>query len=275
MPVCSTLEVSDFDLPELGWYRTLSRSGHHYREGVFVAEGEKVVPRLLETPLKVRSLLISRDWFRRLEAQLDARPDPVRVFLIEKPEMEALTGRSCYQPVKAVAEIPGRITVDQLLNRLPAPRLLVALDGLSNADNVGAVVRSCAAFGVSGVLVGDNAASPYLRRAVHASMGAVFSVPIVESCSLIKAIRRLQAEGVSCLAAHPAAGGGRLPGVSLPEDVCLFLGSEGHGIAGELVDACDREVAITMANGIDSLNVASSSAVFLFELQRQRGHRAE
>ena len=72
MPVCSTLEVSDFDLPELGWYRTLSRSGHHYREGVFVAEGEKVVPRLLETPLKVRSLLISRDWFRRLEAQLDA-----------------------------------------------------------------------------------------------------------------------------------------------------------------------------------------------------------
>lgn len=263
--------VTDFELPALRWYRTLSRSGQHFKEGVFVAEGEKVVPRLLHSPHEVVSILVSEAWFRRLEQDLSRRPERVEVFLIEKPEMERLTGRTCYQPVKAVAKVPKEPSIPSLLAECSQPRLLVGLEGLSNADNVGALVRSCVAFGVKGFLVDQSAAHPYLRRAVHAGMGTVFFVPVVAGCRLTEVIPQLQSEGVRCLAAHPATDGRSLSQISLPAELCVIFGSEGYGISQAVLERCDCAAAVPMANGVDSLNVASASAVFLYEVQRQLG----
>lgn len=271
MPIRSVTEVSDFQLPELRCYRTLSKGGEHYRAGLFVAEGEKVVPRLLESSIEVVSLLASNKWLERLEPHLTSRQEAIDVFLVDKPMMEALTGRTCYQPVKAVGRVPKNGTVEMLLAKHRSPGSYVAIEGLSNADNVGAVVRNCVAFGVQGILVSKCAASPYLRRAVHTSMGTVFSAHVVDSCSLVASLESLKMGGIHCLAAHPSVDGSTLAQIELPPSVCLVLGSEGYGLSRETLECCDQSAAIPMAFEVDSLNVASSSAVFLYELQRRLG----
>jgi tRNA G18 (ribose-2'-O)-methylase SpoU len=101
-------------------------------------------------------------------------------------------------------------------------------------------------------------------------MGAIFRLPSVEHVPLLDALARLRAAGVACVAAHPSAGGTALPDVDLRRDVCVVLGSEGHGISPAVLAACDTTARIPMALDVDSLNVASAAAAFFYEAFRQR-----
>ena len=96
-------KISSFDLPELQPYRTMRRQMEHREQGIFVAEGEKVVRRLLESKFIVVSLLLPEKWFRDLEPLLQARPGSIQVFVAEKELLETLTGYSMYQGLLALA----------------------------------------------------------------------------------------------------------------------------------------------------------------------------
>src|SRR5467141_2345122 len=173
-------KIDSLELPELQPYRTMRRQHDHREQGIFVAEGEKVVRRLLESEFIVVSLLVPEKWARELEPLLRARREDVRVFVAGKALLEKLTGFSMYQGLLAVGRIPSQPSLEQILNRSPKPYLLAAVDGLSSAENMGAVVRNCAAFGVQSLLVSETCSSPFLRRAVRSSMGTIFQLPIIE-----------------------------------------------------------------------------------------------
>lgn len=263
--------IDSFDLPELQPYRTMRRQMDHRKEGIFVAEGEKVVRRLLESRFLVVSVLLPEKWFQELEPLLAARPEEVRVFVAEKQLLETLTGFSMYQGLLAVGKVPAKTSVAEILPHSAPPRLLVATDGLSSAENLGALVRNCAAFNAQALLVGETCTSPYLRRAVRSSMGAVFQLPIIEDEHLAKTLAGLRAAGIHCVAAHPHADGRTLTQARLKDDCCLVFGSEGYGISPAVLAACDEAVAVPMPPTVDSLNVGSAAAVFLYEANRQRG----
>jgi tRNA G18 (ribose-2'-O)-methylase SpoU len=263
--------ITSLDLPELQPYRTLRRQFEHRAEGIFVAEGEKVVRRLLESQFTVVSVLLPEKWLRQLESLLAQRPETVQVFVAEKKLLETLTGFSMYQGLLAVGKIPPQPLLDTLLEGADRPRLLVALDGLSSADNVGSLVRNCAAFNVQALVVGETAGSPFLRRAVRSSMGAIFHLPIIETASLVETLQHLRTRGLRVVAAHPHAHGRTLPQADLTGDCCMVFGSEGYGISPEVLAACDDAAVVPMPPLVDSLNVASAAAVFLYEANRQRG----
>jgi tRNA G18 (ribose-2'-O)-methylase SpoU len=263
--------IDSFDAPELQPYRTMRRQMEHREQGIFVAEGEKVVRRLLESRLAVVSALLPEKWLRDLEPLLQSRPEQVEVFVAEKDLLETLTGFSMYQGLLAVGKVPEQIPLEEILERSSRPRLLAAVDGLSNAENLGAVARNCAAFDVQALIVDQTSCSPFLRRAVRSSMGAVFHLPIVETPSLVAALQTLRRNGIVCLAAHPHADGQTVSRANFTGDCCLVFGSEGHGISAAVLGACDQAAAIPMPPGVDSLNVGSAAAVFLYEANRQRG----
>jgi tRNA G18 (ribose-2'-O)-methylase SpoU len=263
--------IESLDLPELQPYRTMRQQMQHWEQGIFVAEGEKVVRRLLESKFIVVSLLLPEKWLRELELLLESRPEVVEVFVAEKDLLETLTGFSMYQGLLALGKIPKRISLQELLASSRQPRLLVATDGLCNAENLGALVRNCAAFGAHGLIVGESSSSPFLRRAVRSSMGTIFDLPVVETASLVRALGELRKAGVHCVAAHPQGDGRRLSQADLRNDCCIIVGSEGHGISPEVLATCNEAVAIPMAGTVDSLNVGSAAAVFLYEAKRQRG----
>ena len=284
-------KINSFDAPELQPYVTMKRPLEHERQGIFVAEGVKVVKRLLESRFAVLSVVLPEKWLDDFRPLLEARPETITLYLAEKKLLETLTGFSMFQGVLAIGKIPPPVSLDDILSKSPIqkrePLLLVAIDALANAENLGALVRNCVAFGVHALIVGETSSSPFLRRAVRNSMGTIFQLSVVElaklgqrhrfttkphdtGLTLTQCLKELRGRGVRCIAAHPHATGRTLSQADFSGDCCLVFGSEGDGISMPVLEACDEAVAISMPPTVDSLNVGAAAAVFLYEANRQR-----
>jgi tRNA G18 (ribose-2'-O)-methylase SpoU len=264
--------ITSLDMPELAPYRTLRRPLEHQKQGIFVAEGEKVVRRLLESPLVIDSVLVTPRWLPLLEAELpdrSANTSP-KVYVGDQSLIESIVGYTLHQGIMAVARIPQPRLLPELIEAVRSPHLLLALDGLVNAENVGLIVRNAAAFGVDAIVVGETSSSPYLRRAVRNSMGAVFRIPVVHVENLVSSLQLLlERYGTHVIAATPK-GAQTILETDFRGNVCIVLGNEGSGISPEVLTLCRQHVSIPMVNQTDSLNVATASAVFLYEAKRQR-----
>src|SRR6266446_7114670 len=141
-------KIESLDLPELAPYHTMRQQLEHRRQQIFVAEGEKVVRRLLESRFTVVSVLLPEKWLESLRPLLEARPEEVQVYVAEKKVLETLTGFSMYQGLLALGKIPELATLEQVLQSSAKPYLFVAVDSLSSGENLGALVRNSVAFGV-------------------------------------------------------------------------------------------------------------------------------
>jgi tRNA G18 (ribose-2'-O)-methylase SpoU len=262
--------IDNFDLPELQPYRTMRRHFEHRQQGIFVAEGEKVVRRLLDSNCEVVSVLLPQKWFEDLKPSLEARRETVEVFVADKKLLETLTGFSMYQGLLAVGKVPPPLPLDSLLKRAARPWLLVAADGMTSAQNMGALARNCAALHAHALISTETCCSPFLRRSVRGSMGTIFRLPIIETGAMASLLENLKQRGIRCIAAHPHVPNRFIDEANFASDTCIVLGGEGYGITPEVLALCDDAVAIRMTPEIDSLNVVSAAAVFLYEAQRQR-----
>jgi tRNA G18 (ribose-2'-O)-methylase SpoU len=263
--------VGSFDAPELAPYRTMRRQLEHRQQRIFVAEGDKVVQRLLESDLPVVSLLLPPEWLEKFRPLLARRAsEDIVAYTATKEVLEELTGFSMYQGVLGIGRVPEALTLTNIIKSSREPRLFVAVDSVTSAENLGVVVRNCVGFGVQALLVGETSSSPYLRRAVRSSMGTIFKLPVVELEDLEEAIGALRAAGIRSIAAHPHTDRRTIFETDLRRDCCIVFGSEGFGISAPVLKACDEAVAIPMASEVDSLNVGSAAAAILFEAARQR-----
>jgi tRNA G18 (ribose-2'-O)-methylase SpoU len=265
------VEIADLELPGLEPYLTLRRSAEHEALGIFVAEGGSVVQRLLASELEVVSALLEPRWLETLRPQLEARAEEIRVFVGEAALLDGIVGFHLHQGVMAVARVPPATPLGETLVAAASPRLVVALDRVANAENLGVIARNSAAFAVAALVVGETSSSPWLRRAVRVSMGTVFRLRVHFAQSLVDTLTALGAQGFLTVAAAPD--GDPLHAADLAGDCCVVLGHEEHGLRPEVRAACARVLAIPMPGGVDSLNVSSAAAVLLYEAWRQRAAR--
>jgi tRNA G18 (ribose-2'-O)-methylase SpoU len=263
--------ITSLDDPSLAPYRTLRQSVEQFRQGKFIGEGKIVIKRLLESTHEILSILMTSEWLKEYRELLVARPEQITVFLGQKELLNTIVGYNLHQNIMALAKIPTQATLGSVLIHSSSPRLFVALDGLTNSENLGVLVRNCAAFGVQTILVGETSSSPYLRRAVRNSMGTVFKIPVVHCENLAETVTILRnSHNFKIVAAHPHAEEHDIQHMDFTDHCCLVFGSEGDGISSRVLSACDITTAIPMQRGVDSLNVASAGAVFLYEVMRQR-----
>ncbi len=264
-------QIDSLSLPELEPYRTMRRTLEHRAKGIFVAEGEKVVRRLLESDLKVVSILLTRGWLNIYENLLENRQIENGIFVGEKSLLEQIVGCGLHQGIMAIGRVPEPVAIFDLLNKFPNPRLFVASDGIANSENMGVIVRNCATFGVQALIAGETSCDPYLRRSVRNSMGTIFKLPIASAEKLSIVLKRLRDEfSFQIVAAHPQEDSVELAKVDLTGDISVVFGSEGEGISRSVLDECTVRVKIPMKNDVDSINVASSVGVVLYEVSRQR-----
>lgn len=274
MAFLKILPVTSLDTPELAIYRTLRRVDEHERAGVLVAANHKVIRRLLASRFSVVSALLTPAWLEKLGPQLRARHETeIPIFVADDPLLETITGYVMHQGALAVAKIPALPDLETVLKNSPRPLLLAAVEGIASAENLGAVVRCCAAFGVHGLIVGETCGSPFQRRAVAGSMGTIFEQPVVQSKNLAADLALLRARGVRCLAAHPRANAEKLAAVDMTGDCCLVFGAEGPGLTENALTMCDTMVEIPMPSHMNSLNVAVATGIFIYEATRQRAER--
>lgn len=259
--------ITRLDDSRIDYYRSLNATpASHSRDRVFIAEGEIVVRTLLESPLDIVSVFALPEYYEQFAELIAAKNIPAeRLLTASKEMMNDIVGFRLHQGVMAM----GRQPDEPELRDLTAP--IVVLDGIINSENVGAIVRNCAAFGVSSIIVGGDGSSPWLRRAVRSSMGTVCSMNIHTTDDLIFTLTELREQyGCTLVAAETGAAATPLPEYVFPERCALIFGSEGPGISQEALGLCNDVIAIPLAPDIASINVASATAVFLYALKNRR-----
>jgi len=230
--------------------------------GIFVAEGALVIEQLVRSRYRVRSFLVTEHGLRAVGAAVAAVDAPV--YLATQEVMEAITGFHFHRGALAAADRGvGRHVAEVVAG---ADRLLL-VEGVSDNENLGALFRNAAAFGVDGVLLDPTTADPLYRRSVRVSSGHVLRIPFARLPDWpLPAITRLQAEGYEVVALTPSPTADDLRTLAPGPRWALLLGAEGPGLSAAALSAADRRVRITMAPGVDSLNVATAAAIALHHL---------
>jgi len=241
--------------------------------GLFMAESYNVIERAVEAGCAPRSFLMSDKWLEKF-APLFERFEDVPVFVGPEELLEELTGFHLHRGALAAMQRPALPSVADVLADAQAPsadgttgRARVAvLEDLVDHTNVGAAFRSAAALGVDAVLVTPRCADPLYRRSIRVSMGTVFQVPWTRVEAWPAGVEQLQEAGF--VVAGMTLGEGAITLDELvAEDhprLALVFGTEGHGMTPGADRLLDRRVTIPMMHGVDSLNVAASSAVAFY-----------
>ncbi|MBI2252540.1 MAG: RNA methyltransferase [Armatimonadetes bacterium] len=149
------------------------------------------------------------------------------------------------------------------LNKLKGSFFLI-LDGINDPGNLGTLIRTACGSAVDGIILGGNSASPYSPKTLRAASG-VFNIPILETKELISDINKLKAQGFKIICADTSALKFHYE-VSYTFPLGLVLGSEAHGISGEILNLADLKVKIPLYNQVESLNVAVAGGILLYEI---------
>jgi TrmH family RNA methyltransferase len=272
-------------------FRMALRGGLPTEDGFVGVEGVRLVEEALRSGCPIQAVLFSEAGQRHRE-----RLAP----LIDRPELSFPTLRTTDRLFEGLADTehpqgvaalvkPRSISFDDLVST-PASAcapLLVVLAGVQDPGNVGTILRTAAAFGVTGAVTAasgiSGTASPYSPKALRASAGAALHLPILAGMSLAILLTQFKVAGIRTLAssvheshsASPSADQTLLAPweVDWCQPVALLVGNEGAGLPEEIERAADARIRIPMASGVESLNAAAAAAVVFYEAARQRGSR--
>ncbi|WP_420633648.1 TrmH family RNA methyltransferase [Candidatus Palauibacter sp.] len=245
---------------EVKAWRSLHRGKGRRDTGCFLAEGPRLVGELLDWPGRTVAVLYAdaapaAPGLRDLLGRAAGRG--VRTEAVPEALISALADATTPQPVIAIGEVPVSGWDDV------GPGTIVLLDGVQDPGNVGTLVRTAVALGIAGVVGVGDTADPWGPKALRASAGAVLRGPVFRT-DAPDAVARLAERGVSIWA---AAADGPPMDRAPHEPVALALGSEAHGLSGTLLAAARRRVAVPLAPGVESLNVAAAGAILLDRLR--------
>lgn len=271
-----TVRLDDLSDPRLDAYARLTehqlRSRVEEERAMLVAETRLVVEAALDAGVEPLSFLVDERHLGALGDLLDRAGDDVPAFVLPHEQMERLTGYRVTRGLLCAMRRPRARSVDEVVE---GARHVAVVEDLVDVTNVGALFRSAAALGADAVLLSPRCADPYVRRAVRTSMGTVFSIPWARADEgdwpeVTLGGLRERGFSVLALALEPDAVPLDDPSLSaVGERRALLFGSEGYGLSRATLDACDRSVVIPMSHGVDSLNVAASSAVAFWQLFRR------
>jgi tRNA G18 (ribose-2'-O)-methylase SpoU len=269
------LRVSGPGDPRVSAYQSVSDAELLRQRGQFVAEGRLVVARLIaERRYVVQSVLLSEAAYRALEPALETLDRDVPVYVCAGSDFLGITGYDVHRGCLALVERPAPLSLDALLLHA---EVIVALEGVTNADNVGGVFRNAAAFGADAVLLDAASCDPLYRKAIRTSMAASLRVPFARladrASEWLSALAALRARGFTLVALTPAASARDLDEFAAsprPARLALLLGSEGPGLSEAASAAADHHVRIPVNPDMDSLNLAVAAGIALYRLSPAR-----
>lgn len=216
---------------------------------------------------------------QRLQRVIDAaREKGVRLRFEPREELTRLAGNPGHQGVVAMVRTREFLDLEDLLAGPGSgpgagpgnvARLMLALDGIEDPQNLGALLRSADAAGVDGVVLTERRAAPLSPVAIKASAGAAEHVRIARVVNLVRALEQLKQQNIWCVGLDER-GTTSYEHYDFTSNTVIVLGREGDGLHELVRRTCDHLLRIPMAGGVSSLNVSAAGAVVLFEAARQR-----
>jgi TrmH family RNA methyltransferase len=241
-------------------------------DGDCAIEGLRMLEEAIRSGLRFRAVFFRESAQERAERLLPQIGAHVETLLLPDKLFDASVPSETPQGVAALVRLP-EFSLDNVLEK---ERLqvgpVVALAGLQDPGNLGTILRSAEAFGSAGIILGEGTVSPLNAKAVRASAGSIFRLPVVAAASaagLEDVVPKLRAQNVRLIATSSHKGT-PLDQADLTGALAIFIGREGSGLARGLMEKMDEVVAIPHAPQVESLNAGVAGSIILYESARQR-----
>ncbi len=253
--------IHDINDPRLAVYRDVRRNRSAQDQGLFIAEGTTVVRRLFESDFDTVSVLVSDKKWAGFAEHI---PAGTHVYRIAYEEICELVGFRFHAGVIACGRRQGNPDLNELLQNATGRRTIVVAPHLTDPENVGALIRIGAAFGVTAAIFGDACTDVFSRRAIRVSMANGLFLPIIQTPHMKWVFETLKNHGIRSHATVLDSSATSLEDIRCDGDAALVFGNETHGLDEQWAGLCDERVTIPMHGMTDSLNISVSAGVFLF-----------
>ncbi len=230
-----------------------------------------VTARLRQRPESLQALYVASARADARTRELIARAELAQcpVHTADESRLREIAGTDRHQGVVAiVSATDAPVTLDDVLESLSEPALLLVLDGVTDPHNLGACLRDADAFGAHAVIVPKDRAVGVNATVAKAASGAADTVPVVTVTNLARTLRELKDKGVWILGAD--AGGESLYDADITGPIAWVLGAEGSGLRRLTRESCDRIVGIPLSGTVASLNVSVAAGICLYATRRAR-----
>ena len=239
-------------------------------EGLAFAEGVHLASELIASGLEPEHVLLSPRILRRVEGEvlvqsLMETQAPAKLHRIEDSLMAQLSNSESHQGIVCVISRTDWSWQDVIRN----PGMILVACGVQDPGNIGTLARTTEAAWGSGLICTGEGADPWSARALRASAGSTFRLPVLHIADAGEAIARLKEAGFMLVGADPRARNSYKEPLG-SDPLALFCGNEGTGLSPEHLSAMDRRIRIPTKTRVESLNVAAAAAVMLFEAASQR-----
>lgn len=259
--------VTDPNDPRIAAYRNIGDAALLRDRGLFVAEGRLVVERVLaDGRYTIDSMLLNAASLQSLRPALEAAATDLPVFECPVAAFEAITGFDFHRGCLALVRRPPARGWQETVG---SSRLVVVLEGVANADNVGGVFRNAAAFGAGAVLLSPNCCDPLYRKSIRTSMGQALRVPFARLEPWPGALCELRDAGFTIAALSPRASVtlDAFADANAANRVALVVGTEGPGLSEAAERTADVRVRVPISSQVDSLNLAVATGIALSRLR--------
>ncbi len=248
--------------------RSLSDPRQRKKDRVFLIEGIKMVEEALHGRAEIEMIVASPSLVQHHGKSILklAETRSMDILWVSEKIMDTVSETKTPQPVMAVVQMKEHSENELFAH---GSKLIVIGHRLQDPGNLGTIIRTAEAVGAAGVAITPNTVDPYNTKTVRASMGSILRVPVVRIADVSAFIKKCRQEGFQT-AAMTLEGSKTHFDLDLTEPIAVIVGQEGAGLPEDILDDVDHRVRIPMAETIDSLNVATSAAVFLYEVMRQR-----
>ncbi|OYW15328.1 MAG: hypothetical protein B7Z55_15105 [Planctomycetales bacterium 12-60-4] len=258
--------IDDLDDPHIQCYRELKGRTVQRQGEFFIVEGTKTVSRLLASRYETASVLLTE---KREDEWAPQVPEQVPCYILPHELASELVGFNFHVGVVAAGRRQPSPSIDEVLPHDAERLSLVICPKCDNPENLGAIIRIAAGFGVDAILLGKECCDPFSRRVMRVSMGTALRMTLIDCPNLERELRRLRDEWSVELcatildnAAEPLSSAARSPRFG------LLFGNEDTGLEEHWLQLCQRRLTIPMHPGTDSLNVAVAAGIFLHHFTR-------
>lgn len=261
----TTREITSRDNPAVKDYVLISTSRKERRErGLFVTEGVKLTCEALDAGYTAQCVYSTPDALDRYDDAQRLSLASENFYRISSSVAEKLAQSVSPQGIFGVFELPEG---EKAFEIKPAGKYLI-LSSLQDPGNVGAILRTAAAFGIDGVIFSADCADLYSPKVLRAAMGGAFKLPVTVVNELSEAVERLRGAGISVLAAAPRGDAVSLCDAPLKNGCAVVIGNEGNGLSPALIALCDGALLIPMRADSESLNAAVAAGIILWEMTK-------
>jgi tRNA G18 (ribose-2'-O)-methylase SpoU len=261
------VRIDSLSDPRVAHYRNLKDHELDRRGKRFIAEGEHILRRLIESDFEIESVLLAD---RRADELAPIVPAHVPVYVVEQALMNDILGMKFHSGVMACGKRKTAMTLDQVVPKDREQLTLVICPEIANVENIGSLIRLAAGFGARAMILGERCHDPFWRQSIRVSMGTIFKLPLLQSADLTRDLKRLKQEwDVELIATVLDEEAEPLAASRSAKRTALLFGNEAQGLAPHWIDLCDRKVTIPMRHGTDSLNVAVAAGIFLYHFTQR------